>query len=46
MPVIQINTKEIVHTSSSPQKVSPNGQISIGRKNAGKNVLVYVVEAE
>ena len=43
MPVIQIDEKEILVTVG-PKIVSPNGQISIGRENAGKLVKVYVVE--
>ena len=43
MPTIQINEKEILVTVG-PKIVSPNGQISIGRENAGKLVKVYVVE--
>ena len=43
MPIIQIDEKEIIVTVG-PKIVSPNGQIAIGRKHAGKIVKVYVVE--
>ena len=46
MPTIQINENEILYKSRSPQRVSDNGTVSIERKNRGKMVLVYVVEAE
>ncbi|MCK5013655.1 MAG: hypothetical protein KAS66_07535 [Candidatus Omnitrophica bacterium] len=43
MPKIQIDEKEILVTVG-PKIVSPNGQISVGRENAGKTVKMYVVE--
>ena len=43
MPHILIDEKEILVTVG-PKVVSPNGQISIGRENAGKLVKMYVVE--
>jgi len=46
MPVIQIDEKEIMYKSSAPQRVSQNGTVSIERKNAGKMVLIYAVEAK
>lgn len=45
MPKIQIDEKEILVTIG-PKTVSPNGQIAIGRKHAGKQVKVYVVEVD
>jgi len=45
MPVIQINETELL-TVTDPKKVSPNGQIAIGRKFAGKIVRAYVIEVE
>ena len=45
MPVIQIDEREILVTVG-PKTVSPNGQIAIGRKHAGKQVKAYVVEVE
>lgn len=44
MPTIHFDEKELLYKSSSPQKVSINGTISVERKNTGKMVLVYVVE--
>ena len=43
MPVIQIDEKELL-TVTNPKDVSVNGQISIGRKFAGKVVRAYVIE--
>lgn len=43
MPVIQIDENELLERIGS-KVVSPNGQISSGRKHAGKTVTVYVVE--
>lgn len=45
MPVIQIDEKELL-TVTDPKDVSVNGQISIGRKFAGKAVRAYVVEVK
>jgi len=45
MPIIQIDEKELL-TVAGPKKVSPNGQIAIGRKFAGKNVRAYIIEVE
>ena len=43
MPVIQIDEKELL-TVTDPKDVSVNGQISIGRKFAGKIVRAYVIK--
>jgi len=45
MITITIPQDDIIETVG-PKIVSPNGQISIGRQHAGKNVIAYVVEAE
>ena len=45
MPVIQIDEKELLTVTDS-KDVSVNGQISIGRKFAGKVVRAYVIEVE
>ncbi len=45
MPIIQIDEKELL-TMTDPKKVSPNGQIAIGRKHAGKVVRAYVIEVK
>ena len=45
MPVIQIDENEILVTVG-PKIVSPNGQISVGRENAGKTIKMYVIEVE
>jgi len=29
-----------------PKTVSPNGQISVGAQNKGKNIIAYVVEVK
>jgi len=42
---VVIPQKDIIETVG-PKVVSPNGQISVGAKNAGKNVIAYVVEVE
>ena len=42
---IIIPQKDIIETVG-PKTVSPNGQISIGAKHAGKNIMAYVVEVE
>lgn len=43
MPVIQIPESELL-TVTDPKKVSPNGQIAIGRKFAGMRIRAYVIE--
>ena len=43
VPIIQIDEKELL-TVTDPKDVSVNGQISIGRKFAGKVVRAYVIE--
>ena len=45
MPIIQIDEKELLTVTDS-KDVSVNGQISIGRKFAGKVVRAYVIEVE
>ena len=40
---ITIPKDEIIETIER-KKVSPNGQISIGRKHANKTVTAYIVE--
>ena len=45
MPVIQIDEKELLTVTDS-KDVSVNGQISIGRKFAGKVVRAYVIEVK
>ena len=42
---IVIPQKDIIETVG-PKIASPNGQISIGREHAGKNVIAYVVEVD
>lgn len=42
---IVIPKDEIIETVED-KTVSPNGQISLGRKHAGKNVTCYVVLAD
>ena len=42
---IVIPQKDIIETVG-PKTVSPNGQISVGREHAGKNVIAYVVKVE
>lgn len=39
---IVIPQKDIIETVG-PKVVSPNGQISIGREHAGKNIIAYVI---
>lgn len=46
MPVIQMDEKEILYKSRSPQRVSDNGTVSVERKNRGKMVILYVVEVD
>lgn len=43
VPIIQIDEKELL-TVTDQKEVSVNGQISIGRKFAGKVVRAYVIE--
>lgn len=43
MPIIQIDEKELL-TVTDPKDVSVSGQISIGRKFAGKIIRAYVIE--
>ena len=43
VPIIQIDEKELL-TVTDTKDVSVNGQISIGRKFAGKVVRAYVIE--
>ena len=45
MITITIPQKDIIETVG-PKTVSPNGQISIGAKHRGKNVIAYVVEVD
>ena len=45
MPLIQIDESELL-TVTDPKDVSVNGQISIGRKFAGKIVRAYVIEVK
>lgn len=40
---IIIPKDELIETIEK-KKVSPNGQISIGRKHAGKTITAYIVE--
>jgi len=43
MPIIQIDETELLTVTDS-KTVSPNGQIAIGRRFAGKTVRAYVIE--
>ena len=45
MPIIQIDESELL-TVTNYKTVSPNGQIAIGRKFAGKTVRAYVIEVK
>lgn len=44
MPQTIINDSELLETIKT--RVGSNGQISIGKKHAGKQVTVYVVEVK
>ncbi len=44
MPQIIINDKEIVETIKT--RVGSNGQISVGKKHAGKVITAYVIERQ